>query len=164
MKKYNTYDLNNEYGIGYTRKGIKFYFDKEDYYLIKKYCWCSNKGYIITSDNGKIISMHRLILKLNTTNKSVFVDHINHDTHDNRKQNLRICTPSLNAMNNSKAKGICFDKSRNKWLASIKINGRSKYLGRFLNKDAALKARKIAEEKYFKEYSYSNSIKLSKKI
>ena len=37
-KKYNSYDLSGEYGIGYTSKGKKFYFDLEDYDKIKDYC------------------------------------------------------------------------------------------------------------------------------
>ena len=35
-KKFNTYDLSKEYGIGYTFKGEEFYFDLEDYDKIKK--------------------------------------------------------------------------------------------------------------------------------
>ena len=35
-KKYNTYDLSGEFGIGYTSKDEKFYFDLEDYDKIKK--------------------------------------------------------------------------------------------------------------------------------
>lgn len=38
-KRYNQYDLSGEYGIGYTSKGEKFYFDLEDYDKIKDYCW-----------------------------------------------------------------------------------------------------------------------------
>ena len=34
-KKYNTYDLSGEYGIGYTSNGEEFYFDLEDYQKIK---------------------------------------------------------------------------------------------------------------------------------
>src|SRR5574344_527323 len=41
-RKYNTYDLSGEYGIGYTSKGEEFYFDLEDYDKIKDYCWCLN--------------------------------------------------------------------------------------------------------------------------
>ena len=35
----NVYDLSGEYGIGYTLKGEPFWFDLEDYDLIKDYCW-----------------------------------------------------------------------------------------------------------------------------
>lgn len=38
-KKYNTYDLSGEYGIGYTSKNEEFYFDLEDYDKIKDYYW-----------------------------------------------------------------------------------------------------------------------------
>ena len=34
-KKYNTYDLSGDYGIGYTSKDEEFYFDLEDYDKIK---------------------------------------------------------------------------------------------------------------------------------
>lgn len=47
-KRYNIYDLTGEYGIGYTSKGEKFYFDLEDYDKIKDYCWHVNQycGYL----------------------------------------------------------------------------------------------------------------------
>ena len=35
-KKYNTYDLSGEYGIGYSNSGKEFYFDLDDYDLIKE--------------------------------------------------------------------------------------------------------------------------------
>ena len=45
------------------------------------------------------------------------------------------------------------------WRAEIKINIKTIYLGFFNNKDDAIAARKSAEEKYFGEYSYDNSMK-----
>ena len=33
------YDLTGDYGIGYTKEGDEFWFDKEDYEKIKKYIW-----------------------------------------------------------------------------------------------------------------------------
>ena len=43
-KKYNTYDLTGEYGIGWTSNtNEEFYFDLEDYDKIKEYCWARNK-------------------------------------------------------------------------------------------------------------------------
>lgn len=78
-KKYNTYDLTGEYGIGYTLKGELFYFDLEDYDKIKDICWYMNsKGYLVgyNLDNSKTIKMHRYIMGL-TENDSQVVDHIN---------------------------------------------------------------------------------------
>ena len=66
LKKYNTYDLTGEYGIGYTFKGEEFYFDLEDYEKIKDYCWHINQqGYVMAYDynareSGSHILMHRL--------------------------------------------------------------------------------------------------------
>ena len=49
-KKYNTYDLSGDYGIGYTSKDEEFYFDLEDYDKIKDYCWrINNRGYVTCS-------------------------------------------------------------------------------------------------------------------
>ena len=51
LKKYNSYDLSGYYGVGYCSDGTQFYFDKEDYELIKNYCWCNNgKGYLVAGE------------------------------------------------------------------------------------------------------------------
>jgi hypothetical protein len=40
LKKFNQYDLSGSYGIGYcSNTNNPFYFDLEDYDLIKDYCW-----------------------------------------------------------------------------------------------------------------------------
>ena len=167
-KKYNTYDLSGEYGIGYTEDGISFYFDLEDYNKIKDYYWC-NKGenlHFWGSVNSQKIPLHRFIMDLEQ-NSDLVVDHINtHHPEDNRKANLRIVTQSENQMNrklaiNNKSgvAGVCWDKNNNCWIAQIGFNGQKIRLGCFKNKDDAIKARKEAEEKYFGEHSYDNSQK-----
>ena len=49
-RSYNKYDLSGEYGIGYDNNGREFYFDLEDYELIKNYYWLINSadGYVET--------------------------------------------------------------------------------------------------------------------
>lgn len=47
--------------------------------------------------------------------------------------------------------GVCWDKKRKKWFAQIKINYHNKFLGYFKELSDAVKARKQAELKYFKE-------------
>lgn len=59
------------------------------------------------------------------------LDHINGVKHDNRITNLRIATTQQNAFNRTKAKGYYWNKARNKWVAQIKIEGKSKHLGSF---------------------------------
>ena len=165
---HNIYDLSGEFGIGYDFNDNEFYFNLEDYEEIKNYCWNITKdGYVsgYSLQEKKNVLMHRLLLGVFDDK---IVDHINHKKHDNRKINLRIVTPSQNLMNTkmfsnntSGHKGVTFDKSRNKWMAHIKLNGKHKTLGRFVKFEDAVKARKEAEEKYFGEYSYDNSMKAS---
>lgn len=78
------------------------------------------------------------------------IDHINGDPFDNRFCNLRQATQSQNNMNrrsetgaNSKYKGVCWDKSRNKFVAYITINRKRKHIGRF---DSELDAARAHDE------------------
>lgn len=125
--------------------------------------WIINKyGYIIRKyrcSNGKYDAhyLHRDIMD-NPINMTV--DHIDGDTFNCRKYNLRVCTQSDNSKNQklmntntSGVKGVCYDSSRNKWKAEICVNYKKIMLGRFENKDDAIKARHDAEIKYFGEYN-----------
>lgn len=168
-KKYNTYDLSGEYGIGYTTKGEEFYFDLEDYDKIKDYCWHIDKdGYVCTNGyiNGKKNhkKMHRLVM--NCIDRCCDIDHKNGklSKHDNRKFNLRVATRSQNNMNHdlrndniSGVTGVSWDKNKSRWHSRISVNNRNISLGYHINFEDAVKARKEAEEKYFGEFSYGNS-------
>ena len=172
LKKYNTYDLESEdYGIGYTLKGEPFYFDKEDYDLIKEYCWTKRyDGYIISRNkNGKTIRLHRLVMGV--TDPSIVVDHIKHNPLDNRKALLRIGNKHTNAANHkifstnkSGYTGVQWNEPMHGWIARITVNYKDIILGYYKNIDDAIKARKEAEEKYFGEWSYENSMKDSKEV
>ena len=162
--QYNTYDLSGEYGIGYTKKGEEFYFDLEDYDLIKDYHWKVHRGYIschkwnpqTKSDNQ--VKMHRLImgLKDNKDYSGCQIDHINHNKVDNRKENLRVVNNTQNSWNKAvwreDGSKIGVRLERGKWLASITINGKMIKLGKYEKYDDAVKARIDAEKKYWGEY------------
>lgn len=165
-KRYNTYDLTGEYGIGYTLKDEEFWFDLEDYEIIKEYCWSKNKkGYIISTDNKtrKTVLLHRIV----TNCPENFVpDHIHgkETRYDNRKSNLRIATKQQNGMNSALSEnntsgvtGVKWHSRDNIWESCITVNYKRIYLGRYSKFEDAVKARKEAEEKYFGEYSYDNS-------
>ncbi len=166
-KRYNTYDLSGEYGVGYTSKGEEFYFDLEDYDLIKDYCWfISDEGYIkaYIPESSKIVSLHRIVMNLNDVRYDI--DHKNGELSrfDNRKSNLRIATRSQNQMNKAKQKnntsgvvGVGRHKATDKWAAYIAIDKKQIHLGLFDKFEDAVKARKEAEDKYFGEWSYDNS-------
>ena len=169
-RKKNDYDLSKEYGIGYTSKGEEFYFDLEDYNLIKDYNWhIDAEGYVCTNiyrDNTKThIKLHRLVMKCNDS--KLDIDHINHIKYDNKKSNLRIVTRCQNNMNMSKRKdntsgvtGVVWYKTKNKWRAQIMVDKKNISLGYYKNFEDAVRVRKEAEEKYFGEYSYDNSMAL----
>ena len=107
--------------------------------------------------------------KYDFVNDKYVVDHINHDTYDNRKKNLRVITQSQNIMNSKLQKnnksgisGVYFDDDYKRWMARITKNREVILLGSFANYNDAVEARRSAEEKYFGEYSYDNSMKISK--
>lgn len=168
-KKYNNFDLSGEFGICYLNNGKQVLFDIEDYDLIKDYYWQENKyGYIVSQiqNNGIItgLRINRLIMGLENGDKRV-VDHIQHNLLDNRKSQLRIVTYSqngqnqtLNSKNTSGYTGVSWSKKYNKWRVYIKLNGKQIFLGYYNNIDDAVNARHSAEDKYFGEYSYKNSM------
>lgn len=160
-KKYNDYEVQEDYVIMYTSKGEPFYVDLEDFWKVKDICWCNSNGYLVGNYNGVNIRIHRLIMNCHN---NMDVDHINHNTFDNRKENLRIVTRSQNNMNmglrstnTSGVTGVRLNVVSNKWTAQINYEGKTITLGRYDNFDDAVQARKQAEEKYFGEYSYDNS-------
>ena len=132
--------------------------DIEELDRIKKYRWnygCRN--YVRAIVDGKQILLHRFII--NCPEDKV-VDHINGDTLDNRKCNLRICTQvdnmknqKKNIRNTSGYKGVSWNKKSKAWEVSITQNGKRHYLGMYKDKEEAIKVRKEAEEKYFGEYN-----------
>ncbi len=83
------------------------------------------------------------------------IDHINGDKTDNRLCNLRVTSHAENmknqkrrSTNTSGVTGVCWSKKDKRWVASIKVDGRSKHLGSFAVFDAAVSARKLAETNY----------------
>lgn len=162
----NKFVLHGNYYIGYDKRGNEFRFDKEDFDIVSQYCWNVNsRGYVTTrpdSDKKKII-LHRLVLGIGNSSYPI-VDHINHDTSDCRKCNLRIVSYQMNSMNiglrpnnSSGVTGVRWRNKDKKWSARIKVNYKEIHLGVYNTFEEAVQARKDAEEKYFGEYSYFNS-------
>lgn len=136
----------------------KAIFDIEDIKKVSQYKWHlhlrkSDMRYDVCTNQPQTRKYIILSRFLTDCPQDKFVDHINRDTLDNRKQNLRICTTFENNQNQGTNKsgcvGVCWDKSRNKWRVMIgKIN-----IGRFDNFEDAVKARKQAELTYFPLFS-----------
>ena len=96
--------------------------------------------YIKLKQNGKNVYLHRWVMSV--ADRRVYVDHRNHNTMDNRKENLRLADNSANMHNrrgsqkNSKSGllGVCWDASKRKWLSRIAVNGKEHFIGRFDDK------------------------------
>ena len=166
-KKYNKYNLLGDYGVGISSNtNNKFYFDLEDYDKIKDYCWNEdNNGYMSTHINkNEVIYMHRLVMN---AKKGEIIDHKEHNKRDNRKSKLRVGTQSNNMMNTSPRKdntsgviGVSLDKRNNRWVAEIMVDKNKINLGSYKTKEEAANKRLEAENKYFGNWSYKNSINL----
>lgn len=131
--------------------------DDADYEELVKHNWYFDGRYAVRWAKRHFyrrekIMLHRAILN---PNDDVDIDHINGDTLDNRRENLRICSHAENmhnmkkhADNTSGYKGVTWDKRTRKWQAQIQVSGRKVFIGRFSDKvEAAVaydeKAREI---------------------
>ena len=133
--------LYNDQGIEKNRTLI----DIDDIEKISQYKWCIDSwGYIVCP--SKKLRLHRFITN---THLPLVVDHINRNTLDNRKSNLRICSQQDN-MFNKDFSNCGIRKRGKKWYARIKHYGEEIHLGSFATKKEAINARKLAEIKYFK--------------
>ncbi len=171
VRKRNQYDLSGQFGVGWTSNtNREFYFDLEDYDIIKNYHWMEkgDEGYIVTKvwNNNKPSSvfMHRLIMQENGYDiTDSDIDHKNHKTYDNQKLNLRVCEHYKNIIatktynnNTSGRKGVYWDKEKNKWAVYITYNKKTKFIGRYENFEDAVKAREEAEKIYHQEFHYDD--------
>ena len=124
--------------------------DTEDFEKVRYIKWkLSSSGYAMNTPKFKGGSIHMSRVILGTDQ---FVDHINHNTLDNRKCNLRIVTKSQNQMN-SNYKGVS-TRQDGKYYAHIKINQKMINLGVYVFEEEALFARWYAEILLFGEYRY----------
>ena len=89
--KRNKIEVCEDYAKVYLSNSEKYcLIDTEDIEKVKNYCWAlSHFGYVTTHlSMNKRMFMHRLICGVEN-NAYGSVDHINHNTLDNRKSNLR---------------------------------------------------------------------------
>lgn len=161
-KKYNDYTYSNDYGIGYCHNtGTEFYFDWEDFDKIKDYCWrekITKDGYhSVVADvphKRKNLPLHQLIVSYK------LCDHRNRNSFDNRKSNLRDATKNDNSRNKSLQRnntsgiiGVSFRQDLQKWRARIVVENKEIYIGTFIYKEDAIRARLKAELEYFGEFA-----------
>lgn len=166
-KKFNEYKVCGSYSIIYVkRKGetIEVKVDTEDLErVINLGSWhaiCDitipGQGYYMCHRyNNKMlgagcIKMHRFIMNCP---RDKVIDHINHDTLDNRKSNLRICTHFENQQNlRSNKSGIVgvHKRARGSWVGKISKNNKI-YCKEFKTMEEAIKFREDMYKKLYEE-------------
>lgn len=106
----------------------------------------------------KTIIMHRVIAG---AKRGEVCDHSNHNTLDNREENLRVCTSSQNNMNRGKKLGTSSEYKGvtphgSGWRARIKISRMNHYLGTYKNPEDAAKAYDEAAKRLHGEFATLN--------
>lgn len=99
------------------------------------------KGYrritLYESGRKKTVKIHRLVMDAFVGPSDLHVDHLNGDKSDNNLLNLQYVTNRENAIRYSASKkrslptGVYFDKSKNRYRATIFLNGKTVALGSF---------------------------------
>lgn len=157
-------------------KGLSTFVDDEDYetFDLGSYKWFpSGKPgleYAKTHKNGKQMSLHRLIMRLENAPRSVYVDHIDHNGLNNLRTNLRVtdnmgnqrnARKHLSAKTYSPYKGVCkiADNRTNKWQAYITLSGKQKNLGYYRTEIEAAMAYNNAALELFGQYACLNVIR-----
>ncbi len=151
--------------------GEKFLLDPEELEKVSGFGWRtrSNRSaqarYVVAPlveivDGKKLsttLQLGRVIMGLGRGDPRV-IDHINGDTLDNRKANLRVCTNAENIRNRcrdkdnaSGFKGVTCEGK--KWLAQIFHNGRGYRLGRFSTPEEAHAAYCAAAVRFYGKFA-----------
>jgi len=97
----------------------------EDLYLVETHTWYCSHGYAATRTSGStsLQFFHNLVMRHIPTD--ITVDHINRNSLDNRKSNLRLVDQRIQSINQrmksnntSGVTGVCYDKRGCNWMAT----------------------------------------------
>lgn len=116
-------------------------------------------GYVKIKVFGKLHAAHRLAFEFQGLNlEGVEVDHANGIKNDNRLENLRTVTKSLNQRNSKRRKSNTtgfknVSKKGDKFLVTIRTDGKQKYIGKFSDLEFAALVAEEARNKYHGEYA-----------
>lgn len=140
IENYTTYSISTKGRVRNEKTGKITVLKLHDGYL---------HAHIYIGGNKSVsLRVHRLVAMafIDNPDNKPYVDHIDRDRINNVVENLRwstskenMCNRKIGTNNTSGYKGVCFDKSSNNWRASIRVDGRLKYLGRYSTPEEAAK-------------------------
>ena len=143
--------------------------DDEDFERLSKHKWSAGnvrgKFHAVRSVrifpyvNKRILMSREVVSAI----QGEIVDHINGDTLNNTKANLRKCTNAENLQNRGKNKnntsgykGVIWSKFAKRWKAEIKVNYKSIHLGYFDSAELAAKAYDHAARTHHGSFAKTN--------
>lgn len=151
-----------------STQGDVILVDDADFGWLSTYAWSVAKvpgrpfyaRTTIKGVNGKksTKSMHRLLAN---PGPAFVVDHIDHNTLNNQRENLRICTVQENNMaarrrDRALPKGVSFSRRTGKYIATINVKYRKIYLGLHASKEEAAHAYNKAAVAHFGQFAVLN--------
>jgi len=145
--------------------------DDSDYEWLNQYRWVIKKSCNVYYAQRNVIShkktqfMHRLILGL--TDFNIKCDHRDRNGLNNQRSNLRTATNSQNLANRagrknstSKYLGVSWHTKRRKWIAQMRKDGVSIYIGEYKNEKEAASAYNKKALELHKEFAFLNDLNL----
>lgn len=149
----------------YATRGQRILFDEEFESLFSSCSWSVSGGpYARAWIDGEKVMMHRHVMGCVPGDGRV-VDHISGDTLDNRRQNLRLCTPTQNSMNRGRSprnrsgfKGVSRHHKNPSWVATITVDNKTVYLGSFKTREDAAKAYNEAALRLYGVFAQLNEV------
>lgn len=154
--------------IIYLPRDLRTIVSRDDYEELSQYKWSVNhdgKGKYYVCRYAKIAGKHRRIYmhrQITGCIEGLVVDHIDGDTFNNTRNNLRTCTQKMNQLNcvpwgAIPYRGVSKTKA-NTYRARIKVEdyGSEIYLGTFKTPEEAARAYDVAAREHFGEFAYQN--------
>jgi hypothetical protein len=137
--------------------------DTCDVPLIENYRWYLNGRYIASRINIKNIPIHHFILP---PKENYIIDHINRNTLDNRRCNLRYATGIENSWNrfskNKQSVGASYNRKIKKWQAIIVNKGEKILIDSFDSKEDCLMAYDFVVGIKRGKFSLTNNLAINK--